>query len=211
MQVFPCVLVLIVKNDLCNPHWDRFVSSSTNYGGIKVMLHAKNRAISVSGTRDRSSWLPYFMLMVTTPQVRKQQFLFLKYECGPRHSRAVMFTFLSAVGRFNFAISLSFPLFTFGAVESKGLRQPIDGCPFVKDFLLADSLVWKGAALPTKYKKDISFTKRHVSFISTLVLEFPLMNSQSTFSFLGKKQFIMTGKLCHQILSLPDGFKLSST
>lgn len=52
-----------------------------------------------------------------------------------------MFTFLSAVGRFNFAISLSFPRFTFGAVESKGLRQPIDGCPFVKDFLLADSLV----------------------------------------------------------------------
>lgn len=49
------------------------------------------------------------------------------------------------------------------------------------------------------------------SFIPTLFSEFPLMNSQSTFSFLGKKQFIMTGKLRHQILLLPDGFKLSST
>lgn len=58
-----------------------------------------------------------------------------------KHSKIGTFTFLSAVGRFSFAISLSFPLFTFGAVESKGLRQPIDGCPFVKDFLLADSLV----------------------------------------------------------------------
>lgn len=79
--------------------------------------------------------------MGTSPQARKYQFLFLKYECGSKHSKVGMFTFLSAVGRFSFAISLSFPLFTFGAVESKGLRQPIDGCPFVKDFLLADSLV----------------------------------------------------------------------
>lgn len=116
-----------------------------------------------------------------------RKFLFLKYECRSEQPTVDAFTFLSAVGRFSFEISLSFPLFTFGAVESKGLRQPIDGCPFVKDFLLADSLVWKGAALPTKYKKDNSFTKRHVSFISTLLSEFPLVSSQSAFSFLGKK------------------------
>lgn len=128
------------------------------------MPRSKGQGISVLGTRGRSSWLLYpIMLMVTSSWLRKYQFLFLKNKCGPRHCRVDMFTFLSAVGRFSFAISLSFPLFTFGAVESKGLRQPIDGCPFVKDFLLADSLVWKGAALPTKHKKGISFTKRHVS------------------------------------------------
>ena len=64
------------------------------------------------------------------------------------------FTFLSAVGRFSFAISFSFPFFALEEVMSKELKDVKQGWPLVKGFLLVESLVWKEAAVTTKNKQE---------------------------------------------------------
>lgn len=64
------------------------------------------------------------------------------------------FTFLSAVGRFSFAISFSFPFFALEEVMSKELKDVKQGWLLVKGFLLVESLVWKEAAVTTKNKQE---------------------------------------------------------
>ena len=64
------------------------------------------------------------------------------------------FTFLSAVGRFSFAISFSFPFFALEEVMSKELKDVKQGWLLVKGFLLVESLVWKEAAVTTKTKQE---------------------------------------------------------
>lgn len=63
------------------------------------------------------------------------------------------FTFLSAVGRFSFAISFSFPFFALEEVISKELKDVKQGWLLVKGFLLVESLVWKEVAVTTKNKQ----------------------------------------------------------
>lgn len=61
-------------------------------------------------------------------------------------------TFLRAVGRLTLGISLSFPLLTRGAVESRALcgAEYSCWCPLNMDGTLVDPELWNGVVVPTK-------------------------------------------------------------
>lgn len=150
-------LFSLFNNQLASPSWD---AGSRERSSVKCR-HSSPCSSWLGDSRSTLGF-PFFpsrsfnIIYRNTEQLKIRVHSF--YFCEDVSTSPRLWTFFRGVGRLTLGISLSFPLLTRGAVESRELCGAEYCCwwPFNMDDTLAE--LWNGAAVPTR--KDSERTCR---------------------------------------------------